>query len=53
VAATQAKWLDLSTDARQIFTTNSSEYVQFDEPEVVEGAVRDVWEIARASSTGR
>jgi pimeloyl-ACP methyl ester carboxylesterase len=53
VAVAQAKWLDLSTDARQIFTTNSSEYVQFDEPEVVEGAVRGVWEIARARSTGR
>jgi hypothetical protein len=47
VAVAQSKWLDLSTDARQIFTTNSSEYVQFDEPEVVEGAVRDIWTIAR------
>ena len=49
VAVAQSRWLDLSTDARQIFTTNSSEYVQFDEPEVIEGAVRDVWAIARAS----
>jgi pimeloyl-ACP methyl ester carboxylesterase len=36
----------------QSFTTNSSEYVQFDEPEVVEGAVRDLWEIARAARAG-
>jgi hypothetical protein len=47
VAVAQSKWLDLSTNSRQIFTTNSSEYVQFDEPDVVEGAVRDVWKIAR------
>lgn len=52
VAVAQAKWLDLSTDARQIFTTNSSEYVQFDEPEVLVAAVRGVWETARARSTG-
>ena len=48
VVVAQSRWLDLSSDARQIFTTNSSEYVQFDEPEVVEGAVRAIWEIARA-----
>src|SRR6185369_4794104 len=48
VAVAQSRWLDLSSDALQIFTTDSSEYVQFDEPEVVEGAVRDVWKNARA-----
>jgi len=48
VAVAQSKWLELSTDARQIFTVDSSEYVQFDAPEVLEGAVRDVWAIARA-----
>jgi pimeloyl-ACP methyl ester carboxylesterase len=52
VAVAQSRWLDLSTDALQIFTTNSSEYVQFDEPEVVEGAVRDVWKNARARRPG-
>jgi pimeloyl-ACP methyl ester carboxylesterase len=49
VAAAQSRWLDLSTDTRQVFTTNSSEYVQFDEPGVVEGVIREVWTTARAS----
>jgi pimeloyl-ACP methyl ester carboxylesterase len=53
VAVAQSKWLDLSTNSRQIFTTNSSEYVQFDEPGVVEAAVRDVWESARARRSAR
>jgi hypothetical protein len=48
VAVAQSKWLALSTDARQVFTANSSEYVQFDEPEVLVGAIREVWETARA-----
>jgi pimeloyl-ACP methyl ester carboxylesterase len=48
VALAQSKWLELSTNSRQIFTTNSSEYVQFDEPEVVVSAIREEWEIARA-----
>jgi hypothetical protein len=29
----QARWLELSSNAKQIFTHNCSEYVQFDEPE--------------------
>src|SRR5258707_1359830 len=31
----QARWLTLSSNARQIFTSQSSEYIQFDEPETV------------------
>lgn len=53
VAVAQSTWLDLSSDARQIFTTNSSEYVQFDEPQTLVNAVREAWEIARAGRTGR
>jgi formylglycine-generating enzyme required for sulfatase activity len=49
VSAAQASWLDLSTDARQIFTTNSSEYVQFDEPETVVDAIREVHDRAARS----
>ena len=40
----QARWLALSSNARQIFAHNSSEYIQFDEPETVIGAVREVYD---------
>jgi pimeloyl-ACP methyl ester carboxylesterase len=43
----QARWLALSTDSKQIFARNSSEYIQFDEPEIVINAVRDVYDHAR------
>jgi pimeloyl-ACP methyl ester carboxylesterase len=46
-AIAQARWLTLSSDARQIFANRSSEYIQFDAPDVVVGAVREVWEKAR------
>jgi pimeloyl-ACP methyl ester carboxylesterase len=44
VALAQSRWLDLSSDAKQVFTTNSSEYIQFDEPQVLVGAIREVWD---------
>jgi pimeloyl-ACP methyl ester carboxylesterase len=43
-ALAQARWLTLSSDARQIFVTNSSEYIQFDRPDVVVGTVREIYE---------
>jgi pimeloyl-ACP methyl ester carboxylesterase len=43
----QARWLALSTDSKQIFARNSSEYIQFDKPEIVINAVRDVYDHAR------
>jgi pimeloyl-ACP methyl ester carboxylesterase len=51
----QARWLALSTDSKQIFARNSSEYIQFDEPEIVINAVRDVYDHARrrGSAHGR
>jgi formylglycine-generating enzyme required for sulfatase activity len=42
IAQAQARWLGLSTNAQQIFTRKSSEYVQFDEPEAVVDAIREV-----------
>ena len=33
VAREQAKWLELSSNARQLFTDKSSEYIPFDQPE--------------------
>ena len=38
----QARWLSLSSNAKQIFAHNSSEYIQFDEPETLINAVREV-----------
>jgi pimeloyl-ACP methyl ester carboxylesterase len=46
--AAQARWLALSSDAKQIFTRNSSEYIQFDEPETLINAVREVYEHAHS-----
>jgi pimeloyl-ACP methyl ester carboxylesterase len=42
----QAHWLTLSTNARQIFARHSSEYIQFDEPETVINAIREVYDQA-------
>jgi pimeloyl-ACP methyl ester carboxylesterase len=43
----QARWLTLSSNSKQIFTRNSSEYIQFDEPETVISAIRDVYDQAK------
>jgi pimeloyl-ACP methyl ester carboxylesterase len=42
IALAQARWLELSSNARQIFPQHSSEYIQFDEPEAVVDAIREV-----------
>jgi formylglycine-generating enzyme required for sulfatase activity len=47
----QAKWLALSSNARQIFATNSSEYIQFDAPDVVVSAVREVYDANRPTGS--
>jgi pimeloyl-ACP methyl ester carboxylesterase len=41
-AVAQSKWLTLSTDAKQIFVKGSSEYIQFDRPDAVVEAVKEV-----------
>jgi formylglycine-generating enzyme required for sulfatase activity len=58
--AAQARWLSLSSNSKQIFARNSSEYIQFDEPETLINAVREVYEQshqpsahAAANSEGR
>ncbi len=40
----QAQWLNLSSNAKQIFAHNSSEYIQFDEPETVINTIREVYD---------
>jgi pimeloyl-ACP methyl ester carboxylesterase len=46
-AVAQSKWLTLSTDAKQVFVPGSSEYIQFDQPDAVVRAVREVWDKSR------
>jgi len=46
----QGRWLTLSSNSKQIFTHNSSEYIQFDEPETLIIAVRQVYDQARRST---
>jgi pimeloyl-ACP methyl ester carboxylesterase len=42
VARAQAKWLALSSNAKQLFTDKSSEYLPFDQPDFVIAAIREV-----------
>jgi pimeloyl-ACP methyl ester carboxylesterase len=42
VTLAQSRLLELSSNARQIFTKNSSEYIAFDEPDTVVDAIREV-----------
>jgi pimeloyl-ACP methyl ester carboxylesterase len=43
VARAQAKWLELSSNSRQLFTDKSSEYIPFDQPDFVIEAIREVY----------
>lgn len=43
VARSQAKWLDLSSNAKQLITDKSSEYIPLDQPEFVVDAIQDVY----------
>jgi pimeloyl-ACP methyl ester carboxylesterase len=40
----QSRLLELSSNAKQIFTKNSSEYIPFDEPDTVTDAIREVYD---------
>jgi len=42
VSRAQAKWLALSSNAKQLFTDKSSEYLPFDQPDFVIAAIREV-----------
>lgn len=43
VAREQARWLKLSSNAKQLFSDKSSEYIPFDQPSFVVDAIRDVY----------
>jgi pimeloyl-ACP methyl ester carboxylesterase len=44
IALAQAHWLSLSSNARQIFPGNSSEYIGFDAPDAVVDSIREVYD---------
>jgi pimeloyl-ACP methyl ester carboxylesterase len=46
-AFAQSRWLSLSTNSKQLFARHSSEYIQFDDPDLVVSTVREL------VSTGR
>jgi pimeloyl-ACP methyl ester carboxylesterase len=53
VTLAQSRLLSLSTNAKQIFATNSSEYILFDEPDTVVNAIREVFnEAGRVTPSG-
>jgi pimeloyl-ACP methyl ester carboxylesterase len=43
----QARWLAMSSNGKQVIAENSSEYVGFDAPDVVVGAIREVYDQSR------
>ena len=43
----QARWLALSSNSKQILARHSSEYIQFDEPDTVINAIREVYDQAK------
>jgi len=53
IAAAQARWLELSSNSRQIFARHSSEYVPFDEPDMVVDVIHEVHAAASGSVAAR
>jgi pimeloyl-ACP methyl ester carboxylesterase len=53
VTLAQSRLLELSSNAKQIFTKSSSEYVQFDEPGTVASAIREVVDQSRTIDQAR
>jgi pimeloyl-ACP methyl ester carboxylesterase len=47
IALAQARWLELSSNAKQIFSPQSSEYIEFDQPDAVISAIRDVYDLGK------
>ena len=46
----QQRLLQLSTDSKLVFAENSGHQVQFDEPDLVVNAIREVWNAARSGN---
>lgn len=53
IADGQAQFLALSLNAKQVFAYHSSAaYIQFDQPDIVLAAIREVYDASRASAVG-
>ena len=53
VTLAQSRLLELSSNARQIFTKNGSEYIQFDGPDTVTDVIREVYnQSSKTSNSG-
>ena len=50
ITKAQARWLALSSNSKQIFAHSASEYIQFDDPETVISAIREVYDQAKPSA---
>lgn len=48
VAVAQSRWLNLSSDAKQVFVQNSSEYIGFDQPDLVADTIKEIVDKARS-----
>ncbi len=44
ITRTQARWLALSSNSKQIFARTGSEYIQFDDPDALTSAIREVYD---------
>jgi pimeloyl-ACP methyl ester carboxylesterase len=53
ITQAQARLLTRSSNSRQIFAHDSSEYIQFDDPETVIRAIHEVYDQARKPSAAR
>jgi formylglycine-generating enzyme required for sulfatase activity len=53
IALAQARWLTLSSNAKQIFLRDSSEYIELDDPKAVVDAIREAYSRSSNSSTFR
>jgi pimeloyl-ACP methyl ester carboxylesterase len=47
MTAAQGRFLAQSSNAKQIFAKHSSEYIQFDDPETVISAIREVYDLTK------
>ena len=52
VTQAQARWLALSSNSRQMFAHTNSEYIQFDDPETLISAIREVYDQAGPKKAG-
>jgi pimeloyl-ACP methyl ester carboxylesterase len=53
ITRAQARWLALSSNSKQRFAHTDSEYIQFDDPQTVIGAIREVYDQAEKPSAAR